>query len=49
MDAGLGFIFDGLGLDIVISISSIEGVSIGVSSVSTLALWSSLYITLINY
>ena len=46
---GLGFIFNGPGLDIVISILSIEGVGIGVFSISTLALWSSLYITLINY
>ena len=35
---GLGFIFDGLSLNIVISISSIEGVGIGVSSTSTLVL-----------
>ena len=47
--AGLGFIFNRLGLDIVISILSIEGVGIGVSSTSTLVLWSSLCITLINY
>ena len=46
---GLGFIFNRLGLDIVISISSIEGVGIKVSSISTLTLWSSLHITLINY
>ena len=35
---GLGFVFNRLGSDIVISISSIEGVGIGVSSTSTLAL-----------
>ena len=35
---GLGFVFNRLGLDIVILISSIEGVGIGVSSTSTLAL-----------
>ena len=46
---GLGFVFNGLGLDIVILISSIEGVGIGVSSTSILASWSSLYITSINY
>ena len=35
---GLGFVFNRLGLDAVISISSIEGVGIGVFSTSTLAL-----------
>ena len=34
----LGFVFDRPGLDTVISISSIEGVGIGVSSASTLIL-----------
>ena len=46
---GLGFVFNRLGLDIVISISSIEGIGIRVSNTNTLALWSSLYIALINY
>ena len=36
--ASLGFIFDGLGLDTVILISSIEGVGTGVSNTSTLVL-----------
>jgi hypothetical protein len=36
--AGLGFIFNGLGLDIVISISSVEGVGIKVFNISILAL-----------
>ena len=35
---GLGFIFNKPGSDIVISISSIEGVGIGVSSTNTLVL-----------
>ena len=47
--AGSGFVFNRLGLDIIISISSIEGVGIGVSNTSTLASWSSLYIALIDY
>ena len=36
--AGLGFVFDGLGLDTVISILSIEGVGTKVSNASTLVL-----------
>ena len=52
--ASLGFVFNGLGLDTVISISSIKGVGTKVSNTSTLALRSSLtlrsslYITSIN-
>ena len=42
-------IFNRPGLDIVISISSIEGVGIRVSSASTLASWSSLHIASIDY
>ena len=38
IDAGLGFIFNRLGLDIVILILSIEGVGIGVSNISILIL-----------
>ena len=40
--------FNGLGFNIVISILSIEGVGTGVFNTSTLALKSSLYITLID-
>jgi hypothetical protein len=36
--AGLGFVFNGLGLDTVILILSIEGVGTGVSNISTLVL-----------
>ena len=36
--ASLGFVFDGLGLGIVISILSIEGVGTEVSNASTLVL-----------
>ena len=46
--ASLGFVVNGLGLDIVISILFIEGIGTGVFNASTLALRSSLYITLIN-
>jgi hypothetical protein len=42
-------VFDGLGSNMVISILSIEGISTRVSNTSSLALWSSLYIALINY
>ena len=42
------FIFNRLGLDIVISILFIKGVGTRVFSISTLALRSSLYITSIN-
>ena len=47
--ASLGFVFNGLDLDIVILILSIEGVGTKVSNISILILKSSLYITLINY
>ena len=47
--AGLGFAFNELGSNIVISISSAESVGTKVFNTSSLALWSSLYITLINY
>jgi hypothetical protein len=36
--AGSGFVFDGLGLNTVISISFIEGVGTRVSNISTLVL-----------
>ena len=45
----LGFVFNKLGLNIVISILFVEGISTKVSNISTLALKSSLYITSINY
>ena len=46
----LGFVFNKLGLDIVILILlSVKGVGIRVFNISILALWSSLYIILINY
>jgi hypothetical protein len=41
--------FNRLGLNIIILILSIDGVGTKVFNISTLALWSSLYITLINY
>ena len=44
----LGFAFNGLDLNIVILILSIEGIGTRVSNTSSLALWSSLYIALIN-
>ena len=47
--AGLGFAFNKLSLDMVILILSIKGVGTKVFNISTLTLWSSLYITLINY
>jgi hypothetical protein len=42
-------VFNRLGLNIVILILFIEGVGTKVFNASSLALWSSLYITLINY
>ena len=45
----LGFVFDGLGSNIVILILSIEGIGTKVSNTNNLASWSSLYIILINY
>ena len=41
--------FNKSGLDRVILILFIEGIGTGVFNPSTLALWSSLYIALINY
>ena len=46
--ASLGFVFNGLSLNIIISILSIEGVGTRVFNANTVVLKSSLYITLID-
>ena len=46
--ASLEFAFNRSGLNMVILILSIEGVGTKVFNTSSLVLWSSLYITLIN-